>query len=181
MHDIERMKHINLFSGQRVLFWCFTSQSTIFQSCPDDFQSSWVEPVQKKQYKAKDKVSCSRTQHNTVTPVSLELASQYNTLPKEPLQVLKWNGMKLKHMNIKDKIRIYHECEGEIGKSVPMITIWHHEWWQTVIPSDGFFYPTLTQLSDSFSCSLDIAFYVEKRLPEVPKYAEMRHIMMTSL
>ena len=24
-------------------------------------------------------------------------------------------------------IRIYHECEGRIGKSVPRITVWHHE------------------------------------------------------
>ena len=25
-----------------------------------------------------------------------------------------------------DPIRIYHECEGSIEKSVPKITIWHH-------------------------------------------------------
>ena len=24
-------------------------------------------------------------------------------------------------------IRIHHEFEGEIGKSIPMITVWHHE------------------------------------------------------
>ena len=24
-------------------------------------------------------------------------------------------------------IRIYHECEGRIEKSVPRITVWHHE------------------------------------------------------
>ena len=24
-------------------------------------------------------------------------------------------------------IKIYHECEGRIGKSVPRITDWHHE------------------------------------------------------
>ena len=55
-------------------------------------------------------------------------------------------------------IRIHNECEGEIEKSILMITISHHftrlaEWWQTVIPRDGFFYPTLTQIMDSFSCS----------------------------
>ena len=24
-------------------------------------------------------------------------------------------------------VRIYHECEGEIEKYVPRITVWHHE------------------------------------------------------
>ena len=41
------------------LCWCFTSQSTIFQSSRDVFQSSWIEPVL-----LADKVSCSRTQHS---------------------------------------------------------------------------------------------------------------------
>ena len=27
----------------------------------------------------------------------------------------------------KETIRIYHECEGRIEKSVPRITVWHHE------------------------------------------------------
>ena len=26
-----------------------------------------------------------------------------------------------------ENIRIYHECEGRIEKSVPRITVWHHE------------------------------------------------------
>ena len=28
---------------------------------------------------------------------------------------------------INEIIRIYHECEGEIEKSVPRITAWHHK------------------------------------------------------
>ena len=28
---------------------------------------------------------------------------------------------------VKRTIRIYHECEGRIEKSVPRIAIWHHE------------------------------------------------------
>ena len=32
------------------LSWCFTSQSTLFQSCLDVFLSSWVEPVQSSDY-----------------------------------------------------------------------------------------------------------------------------------
>ena len=50
-------------------------------------------------------------------------------------------------------IRILHECEGGIEKSVPRITDWHHEACQvmkTVITRDGFFYPTLTRIMDSF-------------------------------
>ena len=31
------------------------------------------------------------------------------------------------HATSYDNIRIYHECEGRIEKSVPRITIWHHE------------------------------------------------------
>ena len=52
-----------------------------------------------------------------------------------------------------------------------------------VILRDGFFlYLTLTRLMDSFSCSaFNITFYIEKRLPEVPEYAEMGHDKMTSL
>ena len=54
-------------------------------------------------------------------------------------------------------IRIYHECEGGIEKSVPRITVWHQEACRvitTVIPRDGIFYPNLTQMKDYFSCSL---------------------------
>ena len=77
-------------------------------------------------------------------------------------------------------IRIYHECEGRIEKSVPRITNWHHrvaEWWQTVIARDRFFYPILTRIIYSFSCSpLNTSFNIvktEKRRPENPEYAEM--------
>ena len=40
-------------------------------------------------------------------------------------------------------LRIYHECEGRIEKSVPKITIWH---------------PILTRLMDYFSCSPPFLF-----------------------
>ena len=53
-------------------------------------------------------------------------------------------------------VRVHHECEVRIEKSVLRIAVWHHrlaEWWQTVIPRDGIFYPTLAQIMDSFSCS----------------------------
>ena len=44
-------------------------------------------------------------------------------------------------------IKIYHECEGRIGKSVPRITVWHHEACQVMTSADPegqIFYPTLT-------------------------------------
>ena len=43
-------------------------------------------------------------------------------------------------------IRIDHECEGCIEKSVPRIVVWHHG-----LPR--FFYPTLTRKMVSFSYS----------------------------
>ena len=38
----------------------------------------------------------------------------------------------LKHRNI----RIYHECEGRIEKSVPIIAVWHHKVCQVMTNSD---------------------------------------------
>ena len=30
-------------------------------------------------------------------------------------------------LSLGQTIRIYHECEGGIEKSIPMITVWHHK------------------------------------------------------
>ena len=49
-------------------------------------------------------------------------------------------------------IRIYHECEAGIEKFVPRITKWHRKACP-VIMRDGFFYPILTRIIDSLSCS----------------------------
>ena len=64
----------------------------------------------------------------------------------------------------------------------PRITDWHHEacWVMTNGDPEGrVFYPILTQIVDSFSCSpLCTTFYIEKRwkrLPEYHEFAEMRH------
>ena len=76
----------------------------------------------------------------------------------------------------KKNIRIHYECEGGIEKIVLRINFWHHEACQvrqTLIPSEGFFYPTLTRIMVSFSCSQVILhFMLKKRLP-VPEYVEM--------
>ena len=81
-----------------------------------------------------------------------------------------------------DGIRIYHECEGGIEKSVARITNWHHEAYRVMTKGDRegwIFYPIHTQIMDSFSCSLlNTSFYIGKtckRLPENPEHAEMRH------
>ena len=52
-------------------------------------------------------------------------------------------------------IRILHECQVWIDKSVLRVTFWHHEACQ-VMPNcdqrDRFVYPYLTRMMDSFSC-----------------------------
>ena len=53
-------------------------------------------------------------------------------------------------------IRIYHECEGRIEKSVSRIALWHHEACRVMTngdPEGRFFYPILTRILHSFSCS----------------------------
>ena len=55
----------------------------------------------------------------------------------------------------------------------------------TVIPRDIFFYPILTQIKDWISFFLLTIkfriFYFLKKLPEVPDYPEMWHIVIVSL
>ena len=60
-------------------------------------------------------------------------------------------------------IRIYHECEGRVEKSVPRITVWHHEACRVMTngdPEGQIFYPTRTPIMDSFSYSA--LFYLFK-------------------
>ena len=78
-------------------------------------------------------------------------------------------------------IRIYHECEGRIEKSVRRITIWHHEACRVMTkgdPEGRIFYPTLTRIMDSIS-RLPL-FLFKNKLLEVPEYAKMQFHMMTS-
>ena len=50
-----------------------------------------------------------------------------------------------------------------------------------VIARDGFFYLTLARMIDFFILlTMKYRIYVDKRLPEVPEYAEMGCDMMTS-
>ena len=63
-----------------------------------------------------------------------------------------------------EHIRILHECQIWIDKSVPRVTFWHHEARRVMPncdPRGRFVYPYLTRMMDSFSCSLaaNIDFY----------------------
>ena len=53
-------------------------------------------------------------------------------------------------------IRIYHESEGRIEKSLPRIAVWHHEACRVMTNGDpkGLIYcPILSRIMYSFSCS----------------------------
>ena len=79
-------------------------------------------------------------------------------------------------------IRIHHECEGgkeNPSRGSPFGITRLAEWWQTVIPRDGLFYPILPWIMDYFSSSpLNTSFYIGKTckgLPENPEYTEMQY------
>ena len=67
------MMNFHVWFDTLYLCQCFTSQSTIFQSCWDLFQSSWVEPVLK-------------VTHGTIT-----VACYYSR--QEKRSALKWTSM----------------------------------------------------------------------------------------
>ena len=84
-------------------------------------------------------------------------------------------------------IRIYHECEGRIEKSVPRFAVLHQEASQVMTngdPEGRIFYPTLTRPMFVFSCSLFLLFIYLlflNKLPEVPEYAKMQFHKMRLL
>ena len=76
-------------------------------------------------------------------------------------------------------IRIYHECEGRIEKSVPRIAVWHHEPCRVMTNGDcegriflsyphtssGFFFLLTTVFIDSFILYLFIYFKISFQKP----------------
>ena len=83
-------------------------------------------------------------------------------------------------------IKIYHECEGRIEKSVPRIAVWHHEACRVITNGDTKGRIFLTRIKDYFSCSPLFLFvllhiylfiyifiylfvYLKKKLLEVPE------------
>ena len=80
-------------------------------------------------------------------------------------------------------IRICCECKGGIENKLSwgsLIGITRlAEWWQMVTVRDGFFYPILTWIMDSFSCSkLNTSFLLEKheKISRKSWNAEIRHV-----
>ena len=65
---------------------------------------------------------------------------------------------------VRENIRIYHECEGGIEKSVPRITDWHHEACRvmTIGDHEGWIFLSHPHMNNGlFSCPpLNITFYI---------------------
>ena len=75
-------------------------------------------------------------------------------------------------------IRIYHECEGRIEKSVPRIVVWHHE--ACRVPSNGdregrivLSYPHSNNGFFFLLTNVVFCIFSLNKLPEVPEYAKM--------
>ena len=47
------------------------------------------------------------------------------------------------------------------------------------VPRDGLFFPILTRIMDSFSCSPLFFYLFQNKLTEVPEYPKMQFHMMT--
>ena len=66
------------------------------------------------------------------------------------------NTEKIQKQKLPILIRIYHKCEGRIGKSVPRIAVWHHKACQVMTnsdperPNNGFFFLLTTDFIYSF-------------------------------
>ena len=82
-------------------------------------------------------------------------------------------------------IRIYQECDGGIERSMPRITVWHHEACQVVIigyPSGRFFsFPSSHKECIVFMLTIKFRTFISQRFPENPDYTETRHDIKTSL
>ena len=80
-------------------------------------------------------------------------------------------------------IRIYHECEGRIEKSVPRIAVCHHEASRVMTNSDpeGQIFLSYPHTNNGFFFLLTTVFLFENKLQEVPEYAKMQFHMMKSL
>ena len=81
-------------------------------------------------------------------------------------------------------IRIHHECEGRIEKSVLRIAVWHPEACRVMTncdPEGRIFlsYPHMNGLI--FLLTIKYLILSLKRPQEVPKYTELQLDMMTSL
>ena len=71
-------------------------------------------------------------------------------------------------------MRIYHECEGRIEKSIPRIAVWHQEacWVMTNGDPEGQIFLSYPHTNNWFFFLLTIVFLVKNKLLEVPEYAK---------
>ena len=85
------------------------------------------------------------------------------------------------HASVCENKRIYLKCEGRIEKSVPRITVWHHEAWRVMPNGDPkrWIFQYYPHTKNGFFFLLTAVFL--NKLPEVLEYAKMQFHMMTSL
>ena len=79
-----------------------------------------------------------------------------NILLKQNGQTIVACNVDLRHINMHRPSPASVMSEGGIEKSVTRITVWHHEACRVMKDCDSedvFFYPALTRIMDSFSCS----------------------------
>ena len=79
-------------------------------------------------------------------------------------------------------VRIHHECEGGIEKSVPRVTVWHHEACRVMTKGDpeGRIFLSHPHTNNGFFFLLTTRYHIlywknMKRLQENPEFADMRH------
>ena len=94
-------------------------------------------------------------------------------------QTLTWNVNNIVKNGI---IRIYHEGEGRIEKSVPRIAVWHHEACRvmTIDDPEGQIFLSYPHTNNGFLFLLTTVLLFKNKLPEVPEYAKIQLHMMTS-
>ena len=82
---------------------------------------------------------------------------------------------------VSHNIRIYHEFEGRIEKSVPRIAVWYHEARRVMTNGgpEGQFFLSYPHMNNGFSFLLTTVFLFKNKLPEVPENAKIQFHMMT--
>ena len=86
-----------------------------------------------------------------------ERGAEVKVIPwNHPLDMKGTESINICSAELTSNIRIHHENEGRIEKSILRITDWHHKACRVITNGDSqgriFFYPTLSQIMDS-SCS----------------------------
>ena len=68
------------------------------------------------------------------------------------------------------KIRMYHQCEGRIEKSIPRITVWHHEACRVMTNGDpeGWIFLSYPHTNNGFFFLLTSFFYILKYASRSP-------------